>query len=125
MRYLLDTHVILWCAQGNTCLPQRVRTLMSQDECCYSIASLWEIAIKEALGKLKLDFTLSDLDQSCLAAGFQRLPIGISHLELIKVLPDIHRDPFYRLLITQAQAEGLVIVTQDRFIPQYPVRTFW
>jgi PIN domain nuclease of toxin-antitoxin system len=58
-------------------------------------------------------------------AGFVRLPIGIPHLERLKSLPDIHRDPFDRLLVAQALEEDLAIVTRDRIIPQYPVQTVW
>ena len=125
MRYLLDTHVILWCAQGNDCLPTEVRAIIRDEECFYSIASMWEIAIKQSLQKLDADLVLSDLDRQCHLAGIHRIPIEIEHLERIKTLPDIHRDPFDRILVAQALEEGLVIVTRDRIIPQYPVQTTW
>ena len=125
MRYLLDTHAILWCAQGNDCLPAEVRAIVRDEECCYSIASLWEIAIKQSLKKLDAELTLSDLDRQCQLAGLRRIAIDVAHLERIKTLPDIHRDPFDRLLVAQALEEGLVIVTRDRIIPQYPVQTIW
>ena len=125
MRYLLDTHVILWCAQGNDCLPAEVRAIIRDEECFYSVASMWEIAIKQSLQKLDADLVLSDLDCQCRLAGIHRVPIEIEHLERIKTRPDIHRDPFDRLLVAQALEEGLVIVTRDRMIPQYPVQTTW
>ena len=125
MRYLLDTHVFLWCAQCNECLPAEVRAIIRDEECFYSVASLWEIAIKQSLRKLDADLVLADLDCQCRLAGIQRVPIEIEHLERIKTLPDIHRDPFDRILVAQALEEGLVIVTRDRIIPQYPVQTTW
>ena len=125
MRYLLDTHVILWCAQGNDCLPAEVRAIIRDEECFYSVASMWEIAIKQSLQKLDADLVLSDLDRQCRLAGIHRVPIEIEHLERIKTLPDIHRDPFDRLLVAQALEEELVVVTRDRIIPQYEVKTIW
>ena len=125
MRYLLDTHVILWCAQGNDCLPAEVRAIIRDEECFYSIVSLWEVAIKQSLRKLDEDLVLSDLDRQCRLAGIQRVPLEVTHLERIKTLPDIHRDPFDRLLVAQALEEGFVIVTCDRMISRYPVQTIW
>ena len=98
---------------------------MRDEECFYSIASLWELSIKQSLGKLDADLSLFDLDRKCLGAGFCRVPIEITHLERIKTLPDIHRDPFDRLLVAQALEDGFVIVSRDRIIPQYPVQTIW
>jgi PIN domain nuclease of toxin-antitoxin system len=98
---------------------------MDSEECFYSIASLWEIAIKQSLGKLEGVFSVSDIDSRCRQAGFLSLQILPMHLERIPMLPDVHRDPFDRLLVAQAQEEGLSIITSDRFIPQYPVHTIW
>ena len=75
MRYLLDTHAILWCAQGNDCLPAGVRAIIRGEECFYSIASLWEVAIKQSLHKLDADFTLPELDDQCRLAGIKRVSI--------------------------------------------------
>ena len=125
MRYLLDTHAILWCAQGDDSLPDSVRTVIRDEDCSYSIASLWEIAIKQSLNKLDIGLSLVDLDRQCQMAGFRRMAIDVVHFERIKTLPDIHRDPFDRMLIAQALEDGLVIVTRDRIIPRYPVQTVW
>ena len=125
MRYLLDTHAIIWYVWADPRLPIALRDLMDSEECFYSITSLWEIAIKQSLGKLKGDFTIADLDGRCRVAGFGRLPIRPNHLERIKTLPNVHRDPFDRLLVAQAQEEDLSIITNDRLIPQYPVSTIW
>ena len=125
MRYLLDTHAILWYVDAAQELPLALRDLMDESVCFYSVASLWEIAIKQSLGRLNRDITVSEYDNLCRQAGFRRLHILPSHLERIKNLPDIHRDPFDRLLVAQAQEEQLVLVTHDRIIPQYPVETIW
>lgn len=98
---------------------------MLDGQCLYSVASLWEIAIKQSQGKLDIDASISELDHTFRRAGFHRLPIAPSHLDRIKALPGIHRDPFDRLLVAQALEEDLTIVTRDGLIPQYPVKTVW
>lgn len=125
MRYLLDTHAILWYADAAQELPLAMRDLMDSSECFYSVASLWEIAIKKGLGRLNCEIAVSEYDGICRQAGFRRLSILPSHLDRICYLPDIHRDPFDRILVAQAQEEHLVLATRDRVIPQYPVETFW
>ena len=112
MRYLLDTHAILWYVDAADELPIKLRDMIDASECLYSVASLWEIAIGEYA-------------ELCRKSGFQRLSIIPAHLDRIKELPAIHRDPFDRLLVAQAIEEDLTIVTCDRMIPQYPVRTIW
>lgn len=124
MRYLLDTHALLWYVQG-TQLPQRVKDIMEKEECFYSIASLWEIAIKQKLGRLDASFSISELADVCSLAGFAQLEIKPDHIERTKSLDFIHRDPFDRLLISQAQTEDLVIITHDSIIPRYRVPTMW
>ena len=125
MRYLLDTHAILWYVDANPDFPERLRDLIDTSDCVYSTASLWEIAIKQSLDRLPLDISISALDRICRTAGFRLLPIRPSHLDRLKTLPAIHRDPFDRLLIAQALEEGRAIITRDRLIPQYPVQTVW
>ena len=125
MRYLLDTHAILWYVDASQELPLALRDLIDTSECLYSVASLWEIAIKQSLGRLGRTVSIADYDNICQQAGFRRLRILPTHLDGIKTLPDVHRDPFDRLLVAQALEEGLAIVTRDRMIPQYPVQTVW
>ena len=125
MRYLLDSHAILWYIDAAQELPLALRDLMDKSECYYSVASLWEIAIKQGLGRLNRDITVSEYDSICRQAGFHPLPILPSHLDRIRDLPEIHRDPFDRILVAQAQEEQLVLITHDRIIPQYPVETIW
>ena len=85
MRYLLDTHAILWYIDAAQELPLALRDLMDGSECFYSVASLWEIAIKQSLGRLNRDITVSEYDSLCRQAGFRHLPILPSHLERIKI----------------------------------------
>ena len=125
MKYLLDTHAILWYAQGNTELSENAHSIMESEDCFYSIASLWEIAIKQKLGKLNGSLTITELDEFCKEAGFIKIPTSSSHIEKTKTLDFIHRDPFDRLLIAIAQSESLTIITKDTIIPQYDVKTVW
>ncbi|MBB5225142.1 type II toxin-antitoxin system VapC family toxin [Treponema ruminis] len=125
MKYLLDTHAILWYAQGNNELSEKARSIMESEECFYSMASLWEIAIKQKLGKLDETLAITELDELCRDAGFIQIPMTSSHVEKTKTLDFIHRDPFDRLIIALAQSENLTIITRDTIIPKYDVKTVW
>ena len=125
MKYLLDTHTILWYAQGSSEISERVCSLIESEECFYSISSLWEIAIKQKLRKLDGTLTITELDKFCKDAGFIQIPTNASHVEKTKTLDFIHRDPFDRLLIAIAKSENLTIITRDTIIPQYDVKTVW
>lgn len=125
MRCLADTHALLWYAQGNPSLSVAARRAMETGTCFFSVASLWEIAIKLKTGKLAAQFTISEFARFLEHAGLICLGIESEHLDRIAELPDIHRDPFDRLLIAQALEENLTIVTTDGYIPQYPVQALW
>lgn len=125
MKYLLDTHAILWYAQGNNELSEKARSIMESEECFYSMASFWEIAIKQKLGKLDETLAITELDELCRDAGFIQIPMTSSHVEKTKTLDFIHRDPFDRLIIALAQSENLTIITRDTIIPKYDVKTVW
>ena len=90
-----------------------------------SIASLWEISIKQSIGKLDIDASPIDISSTCEEMDIHMLPISPQHLSLIQKLPDIHRDPFDRLIIAQATYEGAVIITKDSIMPKYDVKTIW
>ena len=127
-RYLLDTSVFLWNAGAPERLDRRVRELLSKstDQVFISAATSWEIAIKVALGKLKLpepprEYVLKRL----IAGGFLALPITHEHALIAGDLPRHHADPFDRMLIAQAQSEGLLLVTADRQLLRYSVETLW
>lgn len=90
-----------------------------------SIASLWEIGIKQGLGKLRIEMSVPEIEEECIRRDFCILPIRASAIERVKSLPTIHRDPFDRLLIAQALEDGMAIVTRDGAIPRYPIQTIW
>ncbi len=122
-RLLLDTHIFLWWRSDPVRIPDEVRQAISQADFVFvSAASAWEAAIKEGLGKLRLP---SSMEEGVAESGFERLPIAFSHAAGITELPPLHRDPFDRMLIAQARAEGLVLVTHDRQMEGYPVELLW
>jgi PIN domain nuclease of toxin-antitoxin system len=128
MKYLLDTGVWLW----NLIEPERINPQACQliadgrEELYLSAASSWEISIKSALGKLRLPSTPSRLVPEAMAAqGIRPLPITHTHALAVSALPLHHKDPFDRLLIAQAKAEGMTILTADRSFAQYGVEVFW
>jgi PIN domain nuclease of toxin-antitoxin system len=128
MKLLLDTHTFLWVVTDDPALskPARERILAADNEVWLSAASAWEIAIKFGLGKLPLpDEPDRYLPRVREASGIELLPIGEAEVCQIHRLPPIHRDPFDRLLVAQANCHGLVIVTNDPLIQQYPVQTTW
>jgi PIN domain nuclease of toxin-antitoxin system len=125
LRQLLDSHTLLWFIWGDTKrISPRLRTRLEADdaEVLISIASLWEIAIKKALGKLRAPDNLPTRVQDL---GFELLPIEVEHAWAVRNLPHHHRDPFDRLLIAQAHVERLPIVTADPLIARYDVKTIW
>ena len=124
--YLLDTHVMLWYLRDSPELSASAHSLIDKAEyVAVSIASFWEIAIKQSIGKMQFCMTIPELESLCLDRYIQVIPIQSVVLEQIKSLPKIHGDPFDRLIIAQAQIGKMTIITRDRMIPQYPVPTIW
>lgn len=123
--YLLDTHAIIWYVTGNDELSLIAQNIMETKRCFFSYASLWEIAIKQAKGTLQFDIDIPKLKSVLENEEFVYLPPTEYDAERIKTLPDIHRDPFDRLLIAQAMENDLTIVTTDSKIPLYNVKTVW
>ena len=123
--YLLDTHAIIWYVTGSNELSLLVRNLMETKRCFFSFVSLWEIAIKQAKGALDFKITISQLKTVLENEEFIYLHPTEYDAEGIKKLPDIHRDPFDRLLIAQAIENNLTIITRDLKIPLYEVKTIW
>ncbi len=122
MNLLLDTHVVLWALLA----PEKIavaprRALEDPKNVVFvSAVSAWEIEIKRALGKLRVP---TDLADQLAAARFNELPLRLRHVDALQRLPDLHRDPFDRMLVAQAEVDGLTLVTHDRQILAYPVRT--
>ena len=123
---LIDTHIMIWFMFDDSKLStEALKTIKSADTVYVSIASLWEIAIKQSLGKLDIDLSIEDLAKECDKVGISIMPIEARHLDKIKELPQIHGDPFDRLIIAQAVTEGMGLVTKDEKIVQYNVTTIW
>ena len=123
--YLVDTHAIIWYVSGSNELSSTAKTIMETKRCFFSFASLWEIAIKQAKGTLQFNIDIPKLKNVLEDEEFIYLPPTEFDAEAIKTLPDIHKDPFDRLLIAQAIENNLTIVTTDSKIPQYNVKTIW
>ena len=122
MRLLLDSHVLLWFLWQGPLLGARAAAAIADpdNEVFVSAASIWEIALKRAKAVLNAPENLSAVVEQ---AGFIPLPLSLFHAEQAAMLPMHHRDPFDRMLIAQAQAEGLVLVTRDAHIRRYGIRT--
>jgi PIN domain nuclease of toxin-antitoxin system len=128
MKYLLDTHVVLWYVAGTERLPRPVVELIDEDPtaCAVSIASLWAISIKQGLGKLKLHLSMEEfLARGVQGNSFQTVAITIPHVVRVARLPHHHRDPFDRMLVAQAMEESLDVVSADPALDAYGVRSVW
>lgn len=121
MRLLLDTHLVLWAVAMSTRLPAKARELLedASNEIYCSAASLWEIAIKSALRRADFDVDLRLLRAALPEMAILELPVDGRHIEQLATLPPIHKDPFDRLLIAQALAEPLVLLTSDATVARY------
>ncbi len=118
MRLLLDTHIFLWVVSDNKKLGRNARKILSSaDEIFISAASVWEIAIKSSAGKIKAD--AAAMSEAIELSGFLELPVYAAHAAMIGQLPLHHNDPFDRLLLAQAMAESLKLVTVDLQLPSY------
>ena len=128
MKILLDTHVALWWINEHEKLSPEAKSILRNDEnqLYFSIVSLWEIAIKTSLGKLAdLSGGISAFTAQVAAMPVYLLPIKPRHVEIVEALPFVHRDPFDRMLVAAAKAEGMTILTADTNIHGYDVRTMW
>lgn len=120
-RLLLDTHTFLWWLSGDSSLGERARAAIAdpRNQVFVSAATGWEIAIKRAMGKLRIED--QDLDSIVEEEGFNHLPMTFFHGTQAGALPQHHKDPFDRMLIAQAQAEGLTLLTADAETSKYGV----
>jgi len=124
---LLDTHVLLWALMTPQRLAPALQAVLVQAEntVFFSAASIWEIAIKRALGRPGFAFEPEVVAQAALETGFASLPVGNAHAARVRHLPTLHADPFDRLLLAQAQCEGAQLVTADRQLMGYPAPLRW
>ena len=117
---LLDTNALIFFLFRKEYLTEDAeRTIIFAESASVSMVSLWEIAIKQSLRKIDLDCPSSQLARLCEENGFSLLPIRPNHLDRLKDLPFIHKDPFDRMLIAQAKAENLTFLTHDELLPYY------
>ena len=121
MRYLLDTHIVIWAMVGSEKLSGRVRAILqdSGNEFFVSSASLWEVAIKHHARPLDVPVTVEQMIRFCRSSGIAELPIRFKHSRRVSVLPDIHHDPFDRMLIAQAMAEDVKLISHDDKVSRY------
>lgn len=127
MKVLLDTHTFLWWDGDPGKLSARSLEVCQNPEntLLLSTASVWEMQIKIQLGKLKTELPLADLIEQQVDNGVEILPVQISHVLELSNLPLHHRDPFDRLLISQARVEEAVFMSADPVVAQYPVKVVW
>jgi len=124
MRLLLDSHTFLWWVKDDPALGRRARAAIADadNECFLSHASVWEMAIKASLGKLRLPSTVERfVVEHCEANSFHLLSITLAHIAAVEGLPFHHRDPFDRLLVAQARHETMTLVSRDPSLKGYGV----
>jgi len=121
VKLLLDTHILLWAAQNSPRLPSRTRDLISDpvNTLLFSVASLWEIIIKNGLQRADFAVNATMLRRGLLANGYTELAVTGEHTLALASLPMLHKDPFDRLLIAQAMQEGAYLLTVDEQVVQY------
>jgi PIN domain nuclease of toxin-antitoxin system len=122
MKFLVDTHLLLWTAGQSGRLSASAMRLIADpnNEVLFSAASIWEVAIKRGLGRDDFQADPRLLRRGLLDNGYAELPIRSDHVVAIAGLPPIHKDPFDRLLVAQATVEGITLLTADSLVAQYP-----
>ena len=127
MKYLLDTHVILWVAENSPLITDKVKAIIldKNTEKYTSIVSAWEVAIKLGTHKLQLEGGLPEFFRMIDENGFFTLHLEREYLRLIPDLPDYHKDPFDRLLVATAKAENMTLITIDENIHKYKTECLW
>ena len=124
MNLLLDTHTLLWWLDAPESLSERATNAIADpnNEVILSAVVVWECRIKEALGKLTLPENFAEV---LAAEPFRALDITTPHAHGVSTLEFVHRDPFDRLLVSQARHEGLTLITRDEVLSKYPIDTLW
>lgn len=122
MKLLLDTHVLLWSLNDSDRLGPTARSLLADraNDVLVSVASLWEVALKSQVGKLRAD--LQGISNAITRSGVALLGINVAHLVALTGLPRHHKDPFDHVLIAQAMSENAALMSDDRNMPKYPVQ---
>lgn len=127
MNLLLDTHAFIWYLNGDELLSLTLKNLITDtsNKCFLSIASIWEIAIKSSLNKLKLQGSFDQIAGFINENDVEVLPITFKHIQRLLYLDFYHRDPFDRIIIAQAFSEDLVVATKDTIFSTYGVNVIW
>ncbi len=126
MRQILDTHILIWFVSGDPRISASMRSQIENNDNLLSIASVWEMAIKHSIGKLKFEPTFNEfIEQQIIMNGIELLPIRIDHVAVISSLPLDHRDPFDRLLIAQSIVENIPLLSADQIFDAYPIQRLW
>ena len=127
MEYLLDTHSFLWFINGDLELSNKAKSCIENPDATkyISVASFWEIAVKISIKKLNLDVPFNELKEHASKNGFAILPITFEHTANLVQLDFHHKDPFDRLLISQALTDQLTIISRDSSFSKYNVNLIW
>jgi len=127
MHLLLDTHLLVWAMGSPERLPNGLAEMLEDPSHTplFSVASLWELVIKQGLNRTDFNVQPSLLRRALLESGWQELPIAANHVLAVADLPPLHRDPFDRLLLAQAKADGLLLITADQQLATYPGPIRW
>lgn len=127
MKVLLDTHALIWFAEGADKLSLKAKSEIEdlKNDKLLSICSLWEIVIKSSLNKIELKKTFKEINTFLFDNDIQILPINVNHLTMLSNLPHHHKDPFDRLLIAQAMSENMPIISADQHFSTYSIDVIW
>lgn len=122
MNLLLDTHILLWAAAQPERLSEKAVSLIDdmQNKLYFSSASIWEVVIKNNLNRADFSVDPHLLRRALVENGYLELPIAVQHVLAIAHLPNIHKDPFDRILVAQAESEGILLLTMDDTVAAYP-----
>ena len=121
MRYLLDTHIVIWAMVGSKKLSDKARSILqtSGNSFYMSSASIWEVAIKHSVKPDEIPVTAEQVARFCRESGIVELPVSFAHAQAVSRLPAHHNDPFDRMLVSQAKEEALFILSHDGKLPPY------
>ena len=124
--YLLDTHTLLWLLFRKDNLSFKAKLIINNADSLHcSIASLWEIAIKQSLGKLEFDEDINEIYRKCIKKNIDFVGIDPDYCEEIKNLPLKHSDPFDRMIIAQAIINKFKVISKDKMFEKYPIEVVW
>ncbi|TAF23940.1 MAG: type II toxin-antitoxin system VapC family toxin [Runella slithyformis] len=128
MKYLLDTHSLIWFMKGDEKMPDKVRQVIAENHlnCFVSVASFWEMSIKISLNKLDIGLPFPEVEKWLFDNNLRNiLPIDFRHTLQLSQLPFYHRDPFDRTLIAQALSENITLVSNEKIFDKYGVKRIW